>query len=56
MISFTAGSTATFIIRLEKRSVDTVSSMCRASGQMLAIMAVMQLPPIESFRMCVSLD
>ena len=34
----------------------TVSSICAASAQMLAIMRVWQFPPRESLRTCVSLD
>ena len=37
-------------IRAAKRSVERVSSPCRSSGQMLAISAVLQLPPSDSRR------
>ena len=36
--------------------VDTVSSACSTSGQRQAMSVVLQLPPSESRRMCVSFD
>ena len=45
----------TFIMRVAKRSVATLSSTCWASGHTHAIMRVRQFPPRLSFSMLVSL-
>lgn len=43
-------------IRVANFSVEMVSSRCRDSGHMLAIIRVMLFPPSESRRTCVSFD
>ena len=45
----------TFIILEANFKVEIVSSMCLASGQIFATITVLQLPPIESFKMLVNL-
>ena len=42
--------------RCEKRQVEMVSSLCASSGDMVATMTVLQLPPSESRSTEVSIE
>mmetsp|Transcript_24140 Transcript_24140/g.60767 ORF Transcript_24140/g.60767 Transcript_24140/m.60767 type:complete len:219 (+) Transcript_24140:457-1113(+) len=54
--TLSVASLETRAIRCANLHVDSVSSSCASSPQMLAISSVLQLPPSESFRTCVSLE